>query len=183
MIQNAMLLALLIIFTFLKIPMGVISFTMQLFIVFIIALVASFWDSIMIIGVYMFLGLIGIPIFSAGGGLGYIYQPSFGFMIGFLFLCPCVQFVNKLLKKLKFNDYASNIIATLMGLLVDYLFGAVYAYLIFNVHLHSGYDFIKVLSLVIAPFIMMDVFKCILASIIGQKLKNVLNILDAKHHK
>ena len=33
--------------------------------------------------VYIVLGLIGLPIFTQGGGPGYIFQPSFGYIIGF----------------------------------------------------------------------------------------------------
>ena len=33
--------------------------------------------------VYIVLGLVGLPIFTQGGGPGYIFQPSFGYIIGF----------------------------------------------------------------------------------------------------
>ena len=32
---------------------------------------------------YMLLGLAGLPIFSEGGGIWYIFKPSFGYIIGF----------------------------------------------------------------------------------------------------
>ena len=32
---------------------------------------------------YMLLGLAGLPIFSEGGGLWYVFKPSFGYIIGF----------------------------------------------------------------------------------------------------
>ena len=28
--------------------------------------------------IYILLGLIGLPIFTQGGGIGYVFQPSFG---------------------------------------------------------------------------------------------------------
>ena len=36
------------------------------------------------LAVYLILGLIGLPVFAHGGGLGYILRPTFGFLIGFL---------------------------------------------------------------------------------------------------
>ena len=30
------------------------------------------------VGIYIVLGLIGVPIFTSGGGPGYILQPTFG---------------------------------------------------------------------------------------------------------
>ena len=76
MIQNALLLALLILFTLIKFPLGAISFTMQLFIVFLIVQLTPFLDALSILFTYLLMGLIGIPVFSMGGGLSYIYQPS-----------------------------------------------------------------------------------------------------------
>ena len=31
----------------------------------------------------IFLGLAGLPIFTQGGGLAYVFQPTFGYIIGF----------------------------------------------------------------------------------------------------
>ena len=174
LIQSALLLALLIIFTFIKFPLGAISFTMQLFIVFLIAQISTVWNAMLIIFLYLFLGLIGLPIFSMGGGLSYVYQPSFGFMIGFMLLCPFVKLFDCLLQKLKVNPYVSAIIANFIGLIIDYICGFIYAYLIFIVHMKLDYSFGKVFQLVIAPFILLDIAKCILAGLIGQRLKKIL---------
>ncbi len=32
---------------------------------------------------YIVIGLIGVPVFASGGGLGYIFEPTFGYLIGF----------------------------------------------------------------------------------------------------
>src|SRR5512139_4019246 len=34
--------------------------------------------------VYVLVGLLGIPIFAHGGGPGYVLQPTFGFLLGFI---------------------------------------------------------------------------------------------------
>jgi biotin transport system substrate-specific component len=39
--------------------------------------------------IYVVLGLIGIPVFTKGGGLSYIFEPSFGYLIGFI-LAACI---------------------------------------------------------------------------------------------
>ena len=33
---------------------------------------------------YLVLGLIGFPVFSQGGGIGYLKEPSFGYLLGFI---------------------------------------------------------------------------------------------------
>lgn len=34
--------------------------------------------------VYLSIGLVGVPVFSAGGGPAYIFRPGFGFLLGFV---------------------------------------------------------------------------------------------------
>ena len=34
--------------------------------------------------VYVVLGLIGIPVFTAGGGISYIFKPTFGYLLGYI---------------------------------------------------------------------------------------------------
>ena len=34
--------------------------------------------------VYVLLGLVGLPIFTMGGGFGYVFQPTFGFLLGLI---------------------------------------------------------------------------------------------------
>lgn len=174
MIQNALLLALLILFTLIKFPLGAISFTMQLFIVFLIVQLTPFLDELSILFTYLLMGLIGIPVFSMGGGLSYIYQPSFGFMIGFIVLCPFVKLMDSILLKTKMNAYFRVFIGNFVGLLVDYLCGYIYAYCIFNFYLNQDFPFLKVFQLVIAPFILFDLLKVILAALVSQKIKKHL---------
>ena len=38
---------------------------------------------------YLFLGLLGLPVFSEGGGLAYIFKPTFGYLLGF----PLASFI------------------------------------------------------------------------------------------
>ena len=40
------------------------------------------WGTISLV-LYLALGLVGLPIFSSGGGPAYVLQPSFGYIIGF----------------------------------------------------------------------------------------------------
>ena len=42
---------------------------------------------------YVVLGLVGVPIFAAGGGFGYIFNPTFGFLLG---LIPTAWVIGKI---------------------------------------------------------------------------------------
>lgn len=171
-VRNSILLTLLIVLGKVSIPLSGIPFTLQLLMVFIICLISDVKDSITIILLYIVIGLLGAPIFALGGGFGYIYQPSFGFIVGFLLAPFPIAFIKKTLK-IK-NRLISFLIATLFSLIIDYIIGFVYALIIFNVKLDYHYSTLYIFEIVILPFIILDIIKCILASFTANRLINIL---------
>lgn len=87
------------------------------------------------LAVYLILGLIGLPVFAHGGGLGYILRPTFGFLIGFLGAAILSGLVKK---KLTRNTFAAYLIAAFCGELIYYLFGLIYYYIFFNYVITDG---------------------------------------------
>ena len=79
--------------------------------------------------IYVLLGLAGLPIFSAGGGAGYIFYPSFGFLLG---LIPAAYVTGRLCGGCK--RPARIALACAAGLGVLYLVGLPYMALIFGVY-------------------------------------------------
>lgn len=73
--------------------------------------------------IYVAIGLTCLPIFDRGGGWEYIKEPSFGYILGFIFAawwCGLLAFKSKA----KLNYLA---ISCSVGFLVIHLFGIVYA--------------------------------------------------------
>lgn len=71
---------------------------------------------------YLVLGLSGFQVFSQGGGLGYIKEPTFGYLIGFLlgaWICGDLAF--RLPRKAE-----SFMVSTLCGLFAIHLCGILY---------------------------------------------------------
>lgn len=71
---------------------------------------------------YVTLGLIWLPIFSQGGGWGYLQQPTFGYIVGFIpgaWLCGYLAFKTRP----KLESLAAS---CLVGLAVIHAAGAVY---------------------------------------------------------
>jgi biotin transport system substrate-specific component len=71
---------------------------------------------------YVVLGTIGLPIFARGGGLGYLNEPSFGYLIGFIpgaWVCGYLAFRNRARLELL-------ALSALFGLLVVHLCGLIY---------------------------------------------------------
>jgi biotin transport system substrate-specific component len=77
--------------------------------------------------VYLLIGLAGIPVFTEGGGIGYIARPSFGFLVG---LIPAAYVIGALSAKRK--DIFGAARACAAGLAVLYLIGLPYLYIAVN---------------------------------------------------
>lgn len=121
--------ALIAIGAFIKIPIPVLPFTLQyLFTMLAGLLLGSRWGTISVVA-YMLLGLVGLPIFTEGGGIWYIFKPSFGYIIGF-----CVgTFVTGLLAgRFKKKTVVNYLIANFAGLVPVYGIGLIYYYIICN---------------------------------------------------
>lgn len=86
MVLAALFAALTAIGTFIKIPLGFTSITLQvLFSCLAGVLLGPKWGAISQT-VYVALGLVGLPVFTEGGGLGYLVKPSMGFLFGLILL-------------------------------------------------------------------------------------------------
>ena len=68
---------------FIKIPIPVVPFTLQLLFTMLAGLLLGGKLGAISVGVYILMGLIGLPVFVEGGGIAYIFKPTFGYLIGF----------------------------------------------------------------------------------------------------
>ena len=126
---------------FIRIPFALSSITLQFFFTAMAGLVLGARLGAASQAIYVLLGLAGLPIFSAGGGAGYIFYPSFGFLLG---LIPSAFVIGKLAKRpLTFWRTA---LAMLAGLAVLYAIGVPYLALIANAYLGKGLTFWQVLK-------------------------------------
>lgn len=84
MIITALFTALTAVGAFIRIPTPTVAFTLQILFVFLAGiLLGPAWGALSQL-LYVLLGLIGVPVFTGGGGLGYVFQPSFGFLLGYI---------------------------------------------------------------------------------------------------
>ena len=85
MVLCGMFAALVAIGAFIQIPVPYMDyFTLQFFFVLLAGLILGADKGAISVGCYVLLGLVGVPIFAAGGGIGYIFRPSFGYLVGFV---------------------------------------------------------------------------------------------------
>lgn len=86
MVFTSMFTALISLGAFIKIPLGPFlpAITLQVFFVILSALFLGKYYGALCQVLYISLGLIGIPVFTNGSGIGYVMQPSFGYLLGFI---------------------------------------------------------------------------------------------------
>lgn len=80
----ALFTALIIVGTFIRVPLPPVPITLQTFFVMLAALLLSPSMALASVVLYMFLGAIGIPVFSSGGGIGALLGPTGGFILGWI---------------------------------------------------------------------------------------------------
>lgn len=103
---------------FLRIPVGHSSFSLQFFFTCMAGLLLGpYWGAASQL-LYVLLGLIGLPVFAEGGGLMYVFKPTFGFLLG---LIPAAFFTGLFSQKDRRFSY-------LAGLLSLYAVGLPYFY-------------------------------------------------------
>lgn len=166
---DSIFLALLIVSTYISIPLSDISLTLQVLVVLLLALILPFIDSEIIIIIYIVMGLIGIPVFSNfSGGISKIFTPSFGFIISFIF----VPIIVKLLSGIKIkSETLKTLIISSLSLIFIYFIGILYLFVI-----RSVYE-VNIMSLIIVSFLPLfpfDIIKVVLVSFITRKLKPIL---------
>lgn len=134
MILCAMFVALIAVGAFIKIPVPVVPFTLQYLFTMLAGLLLGSKKGCLAVGIYIALGLVGLPVFAQGGGIGYIFQPSFGYIIGF----AAGAFVTgRISERTARPGYKLLLAANFVGLGIVYLLGMTYYFLISNFYLNS----------------------------------------------
>ncbi len=114
---------------FIKIPVPVVPFTLQYLFTMLAGLLLGARLGALSVFAYMVLGLAGLPIFTEGGGLWYVFKPSFGYIIGFVVGTFVTGWLAEHMKQKTVPHYLA---ANLAGLMVVYAFGMIYYYVICN---------------------------------------------------
>ncbi|MGE5628952.1 MAG: biotin transporter BioY [Solirubrobacterales bacterium] len=152
---------------FIKFPIGTVSISLQFVFTALAAILLGARLGALSQIIYVFLGLIGIPIFTEGGGLSYIFKPSFGYLIGFIL---GAYIIGLIVSKYKNPDPIKIFLACIIGAIVIYAVGVPYLYLILKNVNGVNITFYKALKIGALVFIPGDIIKCIFISIIGAKV-------------
>lgn len=150
---------------FLRIPLGFSSITLQVFFTIMAGVILGAKDGLLSQLVYVLVGLVGFPVFTLGGGVTYILQPSFGFLLG---LMPMSYIIGLICAKKP--NFPRIVIASILGLAMLYLIGLPYMYLLVNFYLGKALSVSYVIIYGMLIYLPGDFLKIIAAAVICPKI-------------
>ncbi len=156
---------------FIRIPLGYSSITLQFFFTAMAGcLLGPVWGPVSQ-AVYVALGLIGLPIFTQGGGLTYLLQPTCGFLLG---LIPAAWVIG-LLTVHRPPHPIRTALACLAGLAVLYAVGLPYMAVILNQYMGKAMGFSAILWAGMLPFLPGDMLKIAVTAALAPLLQKRLS--------
>jgi len=166
MILTALFTALITVGAYIRIPVPVCPFTLQFLFTTLAGMILGSKKGAVAVLVYVLLGLAGLPVFTGGGGIGYIFQPTFGYLIGFIggayTTGKIVHDSNLTMLRLLLGCFA--------GLFTVYTFGMAYYWAISRFWLNEP---IGIWPLFLYCFLLAvpgDICLCILSAVLGKRL-------------
>ncbi len=129
---------------------------------------------------YTLIGLVGLPVFSVPpfGGFSYIFQPTFGFVLGF---AACAFTAGKILENKKEPGMYHYFAAMFAGLGSLYMVGLLYLYMILNLYLGRATGFAEILMIGFLPFILFDLVKAAAAVSLTRTIMKRISILPIQN--
>ena len=156
---------------FLKVPVPVVPFTLQYLFTMLAGLLLGAKKGALAVCVYILLGLCGLPIFAQGGGIGYVFQPSFGYIIGF----ALGAFVTGVIaNKTGRPGYGRLLAANFAGLAIVYFMGMVYYYAMSNFYLDSPIGLWPLFLYCFLLAVPGDICLCFVAAVLTKRIKPVI---------
>ncbi len=168
----ALFAALMIVSSYVTIPIGPVPITLQTF----MAMLAGFllgpaWGPVSVF-VWLLLGCLGLPVFNQGqSGIVMLAGPTGGFLISFLL----VAFLAGKISYGKSGDsLLKNFVYLALTMVVCYAVGALGFKLSFAYFLHKPMTWDKTLALAVLPFLPLDILKSFLVAFLGIRIRRAL---------
>ena len=151
-----------------KIPFYPVPMTMQTFVVLLIGISCCYKIGIASVSLYLFEGIIGLPVFSnspeKGVGLIYFMGPTMGYLIGFLTASLLASKINNK------DGFILVLIKLLIATSTIYIFGLLWLGTLI------GWDK-PIFELGAKPFLLAEIFKVMLIALIAKKIIKIRNFI------
>lgn len=175
MIMISFFAALITVGAYIKIPISVCPFTLQFLCTTLAGIVLGGTKGAIAVSVYVLIGLAGVPVFTGGGGISYVVQPTFGYLIGFI----AAAFVTGRIVHKQEPTMKRLLLGCFCGLAIVYAVGMAYYWAICRFWLGEP---IGLWSLFLYCFLLAvpgDIALCILSAVLGKRLLPILKRREA----
>lgn len=129
MILCAMFVALVAAGAFIRIPVGTDVYTLQFLFTLLAGLLLGARLGATAVATYVLLGLVGVPVFASGGGPGYVLQPTFGYLVGFILQA---WYCGAAARRLSARNFKRLLAINGVGMAIVYVIGISYFYFVSN---------------------------------------------------
>ncbi|MBQ3969667.1 MAG: biotin transporter BioY [Clostridia bacterium] len=163
--------------SWISLPIGAVPFTLQTFAIFIIAGLFDLKTGLLSFLAYLLLGGVGVPVFANfKSGFAVLQGPTGGYLIGFFMTIIIVW----LFKQIKVHQTVFMVIGMVVGLAVCYAVGTIWFYKVYTGGEAMG--IMSILSMCVIPFVIPDLAKLAIASIIIIRLRKPLESIGYKYN-
>jgi biotin transport system substrate-specific component len=145
-VQIGLMAALTAVGAYLKIPLPHVPITLQMTFVGLAGIWLGPWRGAASQIIYLCVGLVGLPVFAKGGGPHYVFEPSFGFLLGFVPGALITGFIGR-----RTASYYGTLVAIYAGVIIVYAVGVPYFFFILAVVLDAPLSTEMTTGLVLLP--------------------------------
>ena len=150
-----------------KIHLFPVPMTMQTFVVLLLGMALGYKIAVATVALYLFEGLVGIPVFASGGGLAYFTGPTAGYLIGFLFATFFAGYL-----KLD-TDPLIVLLKLVFSLSFIYFFGLIW------LGTYGGWEksFLEIFEIGAKPFLLSESYKLLILAILSNSIIKIKKII------
>lgn len=160
--------ALLIVCSWITIPIGPVPFSLQTFAILLIAFISPINIAVGSSLLYLLIGLIGIPVFAGGsGGISSIVMPTFGFVLSFPLVSLLISYTRQ---SYQLRSILSLILLGLAANIIIYLIGIPYMVWMLKIMAGTTLSINEAIAIGFLPFILGDFIKIVIAAYASRRL-------------
>jgi biotin transport system substrate-specific component len=149
-----------------------VPFTLQTLMVYLAGDILNAKTAALSQVLFLIIGLSGIPVFASGGGLGYLLNPAFGYLLGFPVAAWLIAVILK--RRIGSPSFFRICLVNGAGMLVVLIFGVVYLYICMNTVMGKDMSFGKAVAGGFLIFLPIESVKIVCAAGLSHKIRRVL---------
>ena len=167
--ECSLFVVLMVVSAFIRIPFPLVPLSFQTVVAVSAGLLLGPWWGAASVAIYVFIGLLGLPVFTNGGGFSYVLNLTFGYVLGFI----VAAFVAGLVRGGALKNLPRLIIAAVCGFLANYLIGVPYFAMIWHFYMMNG-ELLNALIVNNLFYMPKDLVLCILAAFLSRAVSSAL---------